>query len=214
MSPRSILLIAGAILTPSLFGGVIAVSDVTATSSWGSMPAVDIINGNGLDTSSIPPVHSSLPLNWYYWESQPFLCNPTCSVGLTFDLGSVYTVDSFRVWNFNYVNQAGPYTGRGVRNVSISTSVDGASYGSALPFEFAQAPGTDTYTGELFSGLGWTDTRYIKFDIGSYWGGGDSAGHVGLSEIQFYSDAVPEPSTALLLCAAALPLLLRKAKKG
>ena len=60
------------------------------------------------------------------------------------------------------------------------------------------------YSNDPTSNDGMTDMiLYVQFDIKNNYGGYDNAGHVGLSEVQFFTRAdqtvVPEPSTALLL---------------
>ncbi len=50
-----------------------------------------------------------------------------------------------------------------------------------------------------FSNLGWQSVRYVKFDIQNYYGDGDAAGHVGLSEVQFYTADVCTPAPSGLV---------------
>jgi len=109
-------------------------------------------------------------------------------------------VDSFRVWNFNlYYPGYGSYTGRGAKDVTISTKAEGGAWSTPVPYVFDKASGTDDYQGQLFSNLGWQSVRYVKFDIQNYYGDGDAAGHVGLSEVQFYTADVCIPAASGLV---------------
>lgn len=188
----------------------VEITNVTIYSVSNYYPGLEpenIINGNGLNTSTDPGTHASDYVPSYYWETLPY----QQTAEIAFDLNGVYDVDSMRVWNFNVVNQNGSYTGRGAHFVTISTSDNAVDWINRGQFEFPIAPGTPDYTGDLFSLLGWTDTRYIDLYISSYYGGGDSAGHIGLSEIRFYTgngNDVPEPSTAILLGFASFATLL------
>ncbi|MBW8014971.1 MAG: hypothetical protein FVQ82_02215 [Planctomycetes bacterium] len=100
---------------------------------------------------------------------------------VTFDLGAVYTISSFHVWNYN---QAG-LPRRGINNVSVEYGTT-AALGSTVAgiTNFAQATGADGYTGEKFDTFTPFSARYIKFDINS--NHGDVNLFYGLSEVQFY----------------------------
>ena len=103
-----------------------------------------------------------------------------------FDLGAVYTINSFHVWNYN---EAPPnLTARGVNSVTVEYGTT-AGLGSTVPgiTNFTQADGLNTYGGESFSGFPPFSARYIKFDINSNHGGDNN--FYGLSEVQF--DGVP-----------------------
>ncbi len=99
-----------------------------------------------------------------------------------FDLGAVYTINSFQVWNYN---ESPPnLTARGVNSVTVEYGTT-AGLGSTVPgiTNFAQADGLDTYTGENFSDFTPFSARYIKFDINSNHGGDNN--FYGLSEVRF-----------------------------
>ncbi len=175
------------------------------SSEWHTMPAENIINGNGLDTSVDPACHSNAPVDSYYWETQPWLG----SAVIAFDLGGVYELGAIHVWNFNYVDQNGSYTGRGAKDVDILTSLDGSEWTSRGVHVFDIATGTADYTGQRISfETPLRGTRYVKFDIRNYYGGGDSAGHVGLSEVRFL-EAVPEPGSIAVLVIGVSALIAR-----
>lgn len=99
-----------------------------------------------------------------------------------FDLGAVYTISSFHVWNYN---ESSPnLTGRGVNAVTVEYG-ETAALGSVVPgiTNFAQADGTASYPGQSFNSFPPFAARFIKFDIGSNHGGDNN--FYGLSEVQF-----------------------------
>lgn len=76
------------------------------------------------------------------------------------------------------------------------------------------ASGLADNPGFALDASGWGTARYVEFVIGSNFGSADNAGHVGLSEVEFYaksaaaaSTAVPEPATSLLVGAGLLGAL-------
>ena len=125
-----------------------------------------------------------------------------------FDLGAVYTINSFHVWNYN---ESPPnLTARGVNGVAVEYGTT-AGLGSVVPgiTNFAQADGLATYAGEDFSGFTSFDARFIKFDINSNHGGDNN--FYGLSEVQFDGVlAVPEPATGTLAGLSVLAFALRR----
>lgn len=130
-----------------------------------------------------------------------------------FDLGGVYTISSFQVWNYNEVAPNGTnLTARGVNSVSVEYGIT-AALGSTVPgiTNFAQADGLATYAGQEFNGFAPFDAQFIKFDINSNHGGDNN--FYGLSEVQFDGVLVPESSTAALLGCGAIGLLLRRRRR-
>jgi hypothetical protein len=128
---------------------------------------------------------------------------------VTFDLGAIYTVTSFQVWNYNELAGSTDLTGRGVNAVTVEYGLT-ATLGSTVPgiTNFARADATSTYTGEVFNGFAPFNARYIKFDIDSNHGGDNN--FYGLSEVQFSGTVVPEPSAVVLLSLGAIALFCRR----
>jgi hypothetical protein len=132
---------------------------------------------------------------------------------ITFDLGGLSTVDSFRIWNYNEVNanNGQSFTDRGVQSLTISIGTTPAGpyvpllnpAGTSTTWTFNIAPGSNSYTGQLFTLTTPIQAAFIRFDIlTSYDTAGTDHGLVGLSEVQFYGSPVPEPGTLSLLAMA------------
>lgn len=190
------------------FGQVISIdpSNVTASSEIGGAFARDddfIVNGSGLNglgqhTSSVEP-------NMWLSQGDAF-GGEDLDPFVIFDLGDVYTITSFQVWNYN---ESPPnLTGRGVNAVTVEYG-ETAGLGSTVAgiTNFAQADGTNTYTGEVFTPDAF-NARFIKFDIDSNHGGDNN--FYGLSEVQFSGTLVPEPSSLALLAMGGLFLARRR----
>ncbi len=140
---------------------------------------------------------------------------------MLFDLGAVYTINSFQVWNYNEVVPGSGInlTNRGVNGVTVNFGAT-AALGSTVAgiTNFAQADGTATYAGEVFDNTDFTpfNARFIQFDIASGVGvgnHGDGNTFYGLSEVQFDGVLVPEPGSAALLGLGAIALLFRRRKR-
>ncbi len=139
-------------------------------------PGGPIVDGSGFSAGE----HDSNPRNMWLSSGIEFGGEDT-DPSVTFDLGAVYTINNFHVWNYN---QAG-FSDRGINSVSIEYGTT-AALGSTVAgiTNFAQATGSDGYTGEEFDTFTPFDARYIKFDINSNHGNADL--FYGLSEVQFY----------------------------
>lgn len=130
---------------------------------------------------------------------------------IVFDLGAVYDVSQFHVWNYNEGANSTTLA-RGANAVTVLVSESNTLTGLA-----ATGPGISTLAGPTAltsasgaSGDAGTNysaafrARYVRFDISSNHGGDDR--FVGLSEIRFDGTPVPEPSALLLAGLAALGL--------
>ncbi len=111
---------------------------------------------------------------------------------ITYDLGANYDLSALKVWNYNETSGGTSFTNRGAQTVTILVSPDDnvSSLVSLGSFTFAEAPGLNTYTGELIdlSSFGLAgDARLVRFDITANYG---NPLLVGLSEVQFQGAAV------------------------
>jgi alpha-L-fucosidase len=119
------------------------------------------------------------------------------SPSITFDLGAVVDVESIREWGYNasFLTGGLPISRIGPKDVDVFTSAEGVSYTFAGSLLFAQAPGTNAYTGHLIP-VSYQNLRYLRLDIktnhdGAVFDGtgtqrgGDGRSLTGLSEIRF-----------------------------
>jgi hypothetical protein len=186
--------------------------------------AIHCVDGSGLDANN-PPNHTTNP-NGFMWlntgdgffggGADPHPGGDLAQI--TFDLGGLSTVDSFRVWNYNEVNanSAQSFTDRGVQTltISIATSASGPYVpllnpaGTSTTWTFNIAPGSNIYTGQLFTLTTPIQAAFIRFDIlTNYDTAGTDHGLVGLSEVQFYGSTVPEPGTLSLIAVGVSGLV-------
>jgi hypothetical protein len=166
--------------------------------------AVHLIDGSGL--SGNPPVHelmsSATNNSWQTGTSSG-------TANVQFDLGALYDLDSLHVWNLNF---ASPYNGRGAHTVNIYTSQNGTTWNFEETRLFPQASGASGDAGFHINAQPWQSARYVQFDILNNHGGFDNAGHVGMSEVQFFQ--VPEPGSISLAWFALAATSLRRRRGG
>jgi hypothetical protein len=173
-----------------------SVSSEYVANGW-DLSAIHTVDGSGL--SGNPATHAqTVSPGGESWQT----ISQTGAAQIVFDLGGSYALTSMHIWNLNFY---APYNGRGAHEVALSLSPDLGSWDSKGNFSFSMATGLNGDPGfDISLQQPWETARYVKFDILSNWGGSDNAGHVGLSEVQFFSDTpdpapVPEPATMLFL---------------
>ena len=177
------------------------------SSSAADLPAVDAVNGSGLpsDVPALSGTHDNT-FEDHFLGIGSTVANE--DVELIIDLGTTTTIGSISVWNFNEggtdINTGQLLTGRGAKNVTISSSLDNASYTLVGTFEFAQATGLADYAGFQIP-VSVASARYIKFEMAD--NHGNDFG-IGLAEVQF--DSVPEPGTLALLGLGGLMIARRR----
>ena len=173
----------------------VPVVGATATSNFGTRPAINAADGSGL----FGPTHTIAP------DNNMWLSNQVVDADITFDLGSVIPLDSLTLWNYNETlpGREVELLSRGVNEVNILVSDDNVNFTQVLNHNFAIAPGdANVDFGESLS-LGGASGQYVKLDVVSNHGNVENWS--GISEVQFF--AVPEPATGSLIGLAALALL-------
>ena len=140
---------------------------------------------------------------------------------LFIDLGQVCTLKRFHLWNYNLNQSFGDITGRGFKDVVISTSQTGNQsinfrvYDDAVDvvgpnadgsFTFAKAPGTNNYLGEDYVFPTPVTTRYISLRVLDNWSGG-FAYFSGINKIHFFGTPVTpltsiDPSTIAVMATS------------
>ncbi len=130
-----------------------------------------------------PDRHST---NWFDgWVScQPFP-NPNPQHGLShwimYDFDQPYKLHEMHVWNTNDPS----HLDRGLRNVIVDYSLDGASWTQAGTFTFARGDGTSTYEGFEGPDLAGIQAQYVLLTAVDNHG---SASCYGLSEVRFAAE--------------------------
>ncbi len=140
---------------------------------------------------------------------------------LAVNLGAQYTLGHLLFWNYQG-DLARPQRGLKTADVYVSlVETPGFDFTNTTEWTlllddqvFNMAPGQNGIDFSQQVELGSTTARWVAFDIIDHYGTGDSdvnnANYVGVSEIQFFTEAVPEPATwAMCLLAAAGILLYR-----
>ena len=224
--------IAGLVLAVSGLANATVITGVTIedvsselTASFNRPATMTIDGSGGVALSSLTGTHDNLP-DAGMWLSSGTCCgnvndpHVTAKDGqlahIVWDLGAIYDVSRFNLWNYNERN--GLFTERGANSVGITTSIAdnlsgfSNSAGSLLGnFNFAEATGLNSYTGEMVNSA--FTGRYVRFDIFTNHGGDNN--FAGLSEIRFDGTlaVVPEPSTLAIFALGLMGLASRRFKK-
>ena len=100
---------------------------------------------------------------------------------IQYEFDRIYKLDRMLVWNSNQFIES--IVGFGVRNVIVAYSADGAVWTRLGNFEFARAPGLETYTPDTAVDFDGAPAKYVRLTITSNWAG-LVAPH-SLSEVRF-----------------------------
>jgi hypothetical protein len=175
-------------------------TSATASSTW----SPDYAIGHTIDQSGLSAGFVSGVTNFdTYIGSNPihtlvaagnewFSADGVTSATITYDLGSVLTIDRLALWNEEF---SGFGTGR------ISTSLDDSLFSSLTSISPIDSPSNLDYGAQIFS-LGIVSARYVRFDIsGCPQPNGDATQICGIGEVAFSVGAnqVPEPTSLALL---------------
>ncbi len=153
--------------------------------------ASDLISGSGLNING-PGTHSNFWGDmWWTGTADP---NGTPYVVsdqyVIFDMGSVFRLDSIRIWNYNELYTGHPVFGnsdgqRGVQEMDLLVSLDGETYTSLGVFLLNRATDQDTYDFSQYLEID-AEARYVRFNVLSSWATVAADTSVGLSEVRFY----------------------------
>ncbi|MEM7790780.1 MAG: DUF1800 family protein [Verrucomicrobiota bacterium] len=137
----------------------------TASSFDGSATPIKTVDGTGLSAGA----HST---QWNDgWLSFNASTNPVpgrpASHWIRYDLGYLYELGASVIWNYNEGQNNN--TARGLRSVTIDTSVDGISWTELGTFEFERASGTADYAGFMGPNFGGVNARYVVITGNSKW---------------------------------------------
>jgi hypothetical protein len=167
---------------------------VTATSTAPLYDPIHLIDDSGLSNG----LHDDNFENM--WLSAP----PNTSATLRFDLGSVHSIESVLIWQYNFPDALA----RGTSGLNISTSIDDMTLTFATGGFLSISPGGSIGPQTMALPAG-TSARYVYLFVNSNFGMEDT---IGLSEVKFVvassTAAVPSLGTiGLVLLAGGLLLI-------
>ena len=163
---------------------------VTATATSSQVAKLfgpeNVVNDHGLTDAGKGDGSRKLTTNGYAdggsaWHSGYIALGADERPIIQFDLAKVFTVGTFRVWNYNGAPQ------RGFKHVAVTCSDDAKTWRSlGQRFEFAMAPKSDDYTGEEYSFDPPLTARYIRFFCEASHHAGGQPDLVGLGKVRFF----------------------------
>ena len=153
----------------------IPITGVTATSELAGREAIYATDGSGL----FGPTHTVAP------GMNMWLSDQVADADIIFDLGSSQLLGSIKVWNYNETlpGREAELLSRGINEVDIQTSDDGATFTTVKTHNFALAPGNNTEDFSENVPLEVT-ARFVKLDVKS--NHGNTENWTGISEVQFF----------------------------
>ena len=152
------------------------VMNVKATASSSNDPnsgPEKTTDGSGLNAAgqhSVTPEHM-----WLSSETDP-------QPWIQYEFDRPQKLDQMVVWNSNQAAEG--LFGLGAKDVTIEYAVDANNWKPLGDFVFAQAPGTEDYTGDKPIDFGGAVAKYVRLTIKSNWGG--FMPQYGLSEVRFF----------------------------
>ena len=180
--------IAAAFAVPAT-AAVIQPVAVVASDTFRTYNSINLINGSGLAND----LHDTNWQNMWMSTSDPV------PHFLVFDLGKTFSLESTDIWQYaaNF-NRPFSETGRGVKDLSISLSLDGVTFTPATDVVMERQILTEEtkltpFAAQSFALSG--EARYVRFDLESNFG----QPWTGLSEVRFNGVAVPAPAGLALM---------------
>jgi hypothetical protein len=185
-------LLVWAVMVGAMAQGAKPIPNVKATATSeqvkGLFSAQNLCNDHGLSDAGRGDGSQKLTTNGYagggMWHSGYIALGGDENPIVQFDLGKVFRVGRFRVWNHN----GNP--SRGFRQVSVLISDDAKTWKpQSQRFTFARAPREDTYLGEEYEFKPVVRARYIRFVCESTHRTGGHRELAGLGKVRFYEAA-------------------------
>ncbi len=175
--------------TAETYGFAVKPAKATASSNSTVLSAPDkTIDGSGLDASDQHGTSSST-----MWMSK----KGQSPIWIKYDFDQPYSLYQMWVWNSNQAIE--PDTGFGIKEATIETSLDGATWTAlaGVP-EFNQATGDASYTHSTVVDFGGVVAKYVRLNVVSNWGA--TSKQASLSEVRFFYIPVkafsPTPANA------------------
>lgn len=166
---------------------------------------VNTINENGLhfdgtDTHTVWPQEAAWTTDWNA---------PIADQFVTYDMGVSVNPATLlvRIWN----NNEPGWLHAGIKDLDILVSTDGITFSSLGVSVLAQGPGANNVDySEMLSFTPGSAFQYIKLDVLANHGAVEV---VGLAEVKFYANEVPEPASMLLLAAGSVLACSRRRRQ-
>jgi hypothetical protein len=190
------------LLIPVAAQGATILSPISASASstFPGFPIGNTINQSGLQSGFVSGVTdfdvylATNPLHTPLAVGEWFSAEGVTSATLTFDLGSVYTIDRLAMWNEEF---------SGIPMFNVLVSTDGTTFTSAASgLTTTDIGANQNYPAQVFN-LGTQTARFIQLQAsGCPQAGGQGHNGCGLGEIAFATSAAttaPEPASMLLL---------------
>jgi hypothetical protein len=149
--------------------------------------ATNTVNGVGL----YGDIHTTSAAG-AMWLSLP--ATPSTVVGqqfITYDLGSVHTINRMKVYNYNELQSGvNVLTRRGVKQADISVAGEDLVFSTNLPNQtLTRATGLFTNVADTIP-MG-VSARYVRFNVRTNYNTTEGDFRVGLSKVLFIDDSVP-----------------------
>ncbi len=161
--------------TVETYGYVVKPVKATASTSMAStMGPEKTIDGSGLDGEDHHGTSAS-----QMWLSK----KGQSPIWIQYEFDKAYKLYQMWVWNSN--QQVETITGFGAKDVTVQTSVDGATWTAlAGSPQFSQAPGDANYVHNTTVDFAGAEAKYVKLSISANWA--DGTKQAGLSEVRFF----------------------------